>query len=182
MPREPAGHLLHRRRPGRRLGPSPGLELLGARNYDPTQGRFLTPDPIFEPDNPASGSDPSGLKLSSNDGSNGTQCHWSCTKKKKGDNIKTSSGSGGSGGSPAPSTPAPPMGPTPASTQTPTPTLGETPRQPEDFGTNRCQSYDGGQIIYMAIGIVARPPAAMCIATLLESGGSGSLGSCKEVK
>lgn len=51
-----------------------GLDLLGARNYDPAQGRFLTPDPVFEAgdpnqmggyayagDNPASGSDPTGL-------------------------------------------------------------------------------------------------------------------------
>jgi len=54
--------------------PSSGLDLLGARNYDPTQGRFLSPDPVFEAgdpnqmggytyaaDNPATGSDPSGL-------------------------------------------------------------------------------------------------------------------------
>ncbi|SDN20597.1 intein N-terminal splicing region/RHS repeat-associated core domain-containing protein [Actinacidiphila guanduensis] len=53
---------------------SSGLDLLGARNYDPVTGRFLTPDPVFEAgdpnqmggytyagDNPASGSDPSGL-------------------------------------------------------------------------------------------------------------------------
>jgi RHS repeat-associated protein len=52
---------------------SSGLDLLGARNYDPTQGRFLSPDPIFETgdpnqmggysyaaDNPASSSDPTG--------------------------------------------------------------------------------------------------------------------------
>uniref|UniRef100_UPI003F576B8D ricin-type beta-trefoil lectin domain protein n=1 Tax=Peterkaempfera podocarpi TaxID=3232308 RepID=UPI003F576B8D len=51
-----------------------GLNLLGARNYDPTLGRFLTPDPLFEAgdpnqmggytyaaDNPATGSDPTGL-------------------------------------------------------------------------------------------------------------------------
>ncbi|MEU2779228.1 RHS repeat-associated core domain-containing protein [Streptomyces sp. NPDC007162] len=50
-----------------------GLDLLGARNYDPAQGRFLTPDPIFQAgdpnqmggytyaaDNPASSSDPTG--------------------------------------------------------------------------------------------------------------------------
>jgi RHS repeat-associated protein len=53
-----------------------GLDLLGARNYDPTQGRFLTPDPLFEAgdpnqmggytyagDNPASTSDPSGTRV-----------------------------------------------------------------------------------------------------------------------
>ncbi|WP_225848235.1 polymorphic toxin-type HINT domain-containing protein [Streptomyces sp. HPF1205] len=52
-----------------------GLDLLGARNYDPATGRFLAPDPVFEAgdpnqmggytyaaDNPASGSDPSGLR------------------------------------------------------------------------------------------------------------------------
>ncbi|MFJ9362162.1 ricin-type beta-trefoil lectin domain protein [Streptomyces mirabilis] len=51
-----------------------GLDLLGARTYDPTQGRFTSPDPVFEAgdpnqmggytyaaDNPASKSDPSGL-------------------------------------------------------------------------------------------------------------------------
>ncbi|MEV7417950.1 ricin-type beta-trefoil lectin domain protein [Streptomyces sp. NPDC089919] len=51
-----------------------GLNLLGARNYDATSGRFLTPDPVFQAgdpnqmggysyaaDNPASGSDASGL-------------------------------------------------------------------------------------------------------------------------
>ena len=50
-----------------------GLDLLGARNYDPAQGRFLSPDPIFEAgdpnqmggysysgDNPSTGSDPNG--------------------------------------------------------------------------------------------------------------------------
>jgi RHS repeat-associated protein len=29
-----------------------GLDLLGARNYDPTLGRFLTPDPVFESGDP----------------------------------------------------------------------------------------------------------------------------------
>ncbi|MEV4615566.1 RHS repeat-associated core domain-containing protein [Kitasatospora sp. NPDC049258] len=51
-----------------------GLSLLGARQYDPTIGRFLTVDPVFESgdpnqmggytysgDNPTTGSDPSGL-------------------------------------------------------------------------------------------------------------------------
>ena len=53
---------------------STGLDLLGARNYDPVQGRFLTPDPLFEAgdpnqmggyaysgDDPTSTSDPTGL-------------------------------------------------------------------------------------------------------------------------
>ncbi|MFE2376130.1 polymorphic toxin-type HINT domain-containing protein [Streptomyces sp. NPDC059398] len=51
-----------------------GLNLLGARNYDATTGRFLSPDPVFEAgdpnqmggytysgDNPTTSSDPSGL-------------------------------------------------------------------------------------------------------------------------
>ncbi|MEU6280834.1 ricin-type beta-trefoil lectin domain protein [Streptomyces sp. NPDC047028] len=59
---------------GKPTDPSSGLDLLGARNYDPTTGRFLTPDPLFEAgdpnqmggyayagDNPASMSDPTGL-------------------------------------------------------------------------------------------------------------------------
>ncbi|WP_277440723.1 ricin-type beta-trefoil lectin domain protein [Streptomyces sp. SPB162] len=50
-----------------------GLDLLGARNYDPVLGRFLTSDPVFQggdpnqmggytyaADNPVNGSDPSG--------------------------------------------------------------------------------------------------------------------------
>ncbi|QMU70139.1 ricin-type beta-trefoil lectin domain protein [Streptacidiphilus sp. P02-A3a] len=54
--------------------PNTGLDLLGARNYDPTEGRFTSPDPIFEAgepnqmggytyaaDNPSTGSDPTGL-------------------------------------------------------------------------------------------------------------------------
>ncbi|MCX3061561.1 ricin-type beta-trefoil lectin domain protein [Streptomyces beihaiensis] len=59
---------------GKPTDPSSGLDLLGARNYDPTTGRFLTPDPLFEAgdpnqmggytyagDNPVSLSDPTGL-------------------------------------------------------------------------------------------------------------------------
>ncbi|MFE0463092.1 RHS repeat domain-containing protein [Kitasatospora sp. NPDC058965] len=51
-----------------------GLDLLGARQYDPVLGRFLTPDPIFESgapnqmggytyagDNPTTAADPTGL-------------------------------------------------------------------------------------------------------------------------
>ncbi|MGW4806925.1 RHS repeat-associated core domain-containing protein [Kitasatospora sp. NPDC004272] len=51
-----------------------GLDLLGARHYDPVLGRFLTADPVFEAgdpnqmggysyagDNPVGGSDPNGL-------------------------------------------------------------------------------------------------------------------------
>ena len=54
--------------------PDTGLDLLGARQYNPVTGRFLSLDPVFEvgqptqmggytyaADNPTSGSDPSGL-------------------------------------------------------------------------------------------------------------------------
>ncbi|MFC4035317.1 RHS repeat-associated core domain-containing protein [Streptomyces polygonati] len=63
---------------------STGLDLLGARDYDPAQGRFLTPDPVFEPgdpnqmggytyaaDNPATGSDPTGLMYRGDDDGGG---------------------------------------------------------------------------------------------------------------
>ncbi|MFD7730990.1 polymorphic toxin-type HINT domain-containing protein [Kitasatospora phosalacinea] len=59
---------------GKPADPSTGLDLLGARNYDPALGRFLTADPILEigdpnqmggytyaGDNPSTGSDPTGL-------------------------------------------------------------------------------------------------------------------------
>lgn len=55
---------------------STGLTLLGAREYDPTTGRFISPDPIIDPgdpqqwnayayanNSPVRASDPSGLKL-----------------------------------------------------------------------------------------------------------------------
>ncbi|MGV9246897.1 polymorphic toxin-type HINT domain-containing protein [Streptomyces sp. NPDC003710] len=165
---------------GRPADPVTGLNLLGARNYDPVVGRFLTPDPIFQTgdpnqmggytyaaDNPASSSDPTGYDDWYNDPSM-NKCAIDCGGGKKkshgGGGTRTSSGS--TGASPAPSTtPAPPMGPTPTSTQTPTPTLGETPCQPEDFGTDRCESYDGGQLIYTAVGMVALPVATWCIGT-----------------
>ncbi|MFJ3302165.1 ricin-type beta-trefoil lectin domain protein [Streptomyces sp. NPDC086549] len=101
-----------------------GLNLLGARNYDPTLGRFLTVDPLFEVgdpnqmggytyagDNPASGSDPTGtIKVNSD----GTQCSGGWKKcgpgtgggggtSTNGGTTKTSSGNsgnrGGTGGS-----------------------------------------------------------------------------------
>ncbi|MFD4532919.1 ricin-type beta-trefoil lectin domain protein [Kitasatospora sp. NPDC058397] len=59
---------------GKPVDTNSGLNLLGARNYDPTLGRFLTADPLLEPgnpsqmggytyanDNPITLSDPSGL-------------------------------------------------------------------------------------------------------------------------
>ncbi|MFF7155698.1 polymorphic toxin-type HINT domain-containing protein [Streptomyces sp. NPDC008139] len=61
---------------GQPADPTTGLDLLGARNYDPVLGRFLTVDPVFEAgdpnqmggyayagDDPVNGSDPSGLML-----------------------------------------------------------------------------------------------------------------------
>ncbi|MCX4589119.1 ricin-type beta-trefoil lectin domain protein [Streptomyces sp. NBC_01549] len=161
---------------GQPADPVTGLDLMGARHYDPVTGRFLTPDPIFEAgdpnqmggytyagDNPSTGSDPTGLAQTC--GAYGNACYPGGGKKKhhSGGDTKTSSGSTAS---PAPSTtPTPPTGPTPTSTQTPTPTLGETPCQPEDFGTDRCESYDGGQLIYTAIGMVVLPAATWCIGT-----------------
>ncbi|MEU8934927.1 ricin-type beta-trefoil lectin domain protein [Streptomyces sp. NPDC048409] len=75
---------------GQPADPTTGLDLLGARNYDPVTGRFLSPDPVFEAgdpnqmggytyagDNPASGSDPSGLMLAM-DGGGGGGCDSKC--------------------------------------------------------------------------------------------------------
>ncbi|POX39680.1 ricin-type beta-trefoil lectin domain protein, partial [Streptomyces sp. Ru72] len=92
-----------------------GLDLLGARNYDPALGRFLTPDPIFEAgdpnqmggyayagDNPASGSDPTGLALDGT-GSGGNQsayddyCKYFPNSDMCGGGTDTSSGSSGGG-------------------------------------------------------------------------------------
>ncbi|WP_073501593.1 GH-E family nuclease [Actinacidiphila paucisporea] len=59
---------------GKPTDPVSGLDLLGARDYDPTIGRFLTVDPLFEAgdpsqmggyayagDDPVNGADPAGL-------------------------------------------------------------------------------------------------------------------------
>ncbi|MFJ5305657.1 ricin-type beta-trefoil lectin domain protein [Streptomyces sp. NPDC088350] len=187
-----------------------GLDLLGARNYDPAQGRFLTADPLFEAgdpnqmggytyagDNPASGSDPTGMILVNSDG---TQCSggW---QKCGGQGGGESSGGGGSGNTAnsngnttaAPSTtPAPPMGSTPASTQTPTPTLGEVPCQPADFGTNRCGKWGGLKALEVEAGTIVAAAALYgcivsgvldCVSGLVlgaadaEAGGSLLLGS-----
>ncbi|MCX4912058.1 ricin-type beta-trefoil lectin domain protein [Streptomyces sp. NBC_00687] len=106
-----------------------GLNLLGARNYDPTLGRFLTPDPLFEAgdpnqmggytyagDNPASGSDPTGT-ISHNPG-DGTECSGGWSKCGAGDvsnpdsngtgNTDTSSGDDTSSPTPSPSPGTPP--------------------------------------------------------------------------
>ncbi|QUW84476.1 ricin-type beta-trefoil lectin domain protein [Streptomyces mirabilis] len=156
-----------------------GLDLLGARNYDPALGRFLTPDPIFQAgdpnqmggytyaaDNPASGSDPSGLCLDDGTG----HCHHRRSTGSTGTTGSTGStdnSSGATSAAPTPSTtPTPSSGPTPVSTQTPTPTLGETPCQPADFGTNRCESYGGGSLlITTGVLIVGLPLAGVCLAS-----------------
>ncbi|MER7937019.1 MULTISPECIES: ricin-type beta-trefoil lectin domain protein [unclassified Streptomyces] len=75
---------------GQPTDPTTGLDLLGARDYDPVTGRFLSADPVFEAgdpnqmggytyagDNPASGSDPSGLMLAM-DGGGGGGCDSKC--------------------------------------------------------------------------------------------------------
>ncbi|MEU1513154.1 ricin-type beta-trefoil lectin domain protein [Streptomyces sp. NPDC005811] len=105
-----------------------GLDLLGARNYDPVLGRFLTPDPVFESgdpnqmggysyagDNPATRSDPSGL--CPKDICDGYGQNTGKTSSNSSDDTTTSSGdtgggSGSSGGSPTPS-PSPGAPPTP---------------------------------------------------------------------
>jgi RHS repeat-associated protein len=65
---------------GQPADPTTGLDLLGARDYDPVLGRFLTVDPVFEAgdpsqmggyayagDDPVDGSDPSGLMFRAGD-------------------------------------------------------------------------------------------------------------------
>ena len=37
---------------GQPTDPGTGLDLLGARDYDPSEGRFLSPDPVFEAGDP----------------------------------------------------------------------------------------------------------------------------------
>ena len=67
---------------GRPADPATGLDLLGARQYEPATGRFLSLDPLFEPgtpqsmggyayaaDNPATNTDPTGLCPCLTDGS-----------------------------------------------------------------------------------------------------------------
>ncbi|MFJ1805193.1 MULTISPECIES: polymorphic toxin-type HINT domain-containing protein [unclassified Streptomyces] len=96
-PDENAGFL------GRPADAVTGLNLLGARDYDPVTGRFLTPDPVFEPgdpdqmggytyagDNPASSADPSGLMLAMMDGGGG--CSSSCVAASSKPDTSTSSG------------------------------------------------------------------------------------------
>ncbi|MDX3752601.1 polymorphic toxin-type HINT domain-containing protein [Streptomyces sp. AK08-02] len=157
-----------------------GLGLLGARNYDPAQGRFLTVDPFFEAgdpnqmggytyagDNPASGSDPTGTMLPDmNGGGSGGSSTPSSSR-----GAATDTSSGNSSASPAPSTtPTPPMGSAPASTQTPTPSLGEVPCQPADFGTNRCENYGNGKVMMAIVAVGVAGVAASGISLCVETG------------
>ncbi|MFE5968952.1 RHS repeat-associated core domain-containing protein [Streptomyces sp. NPDC056463] len=91
-----------------------GLSILGARVYDPTLGRFLSPDPVatpYEPqnlnaysysaNNPVVFSDPSGLILANPDG---TQCRGGWDECGPGDltpnTADTSTADGGDGVAP----------------------------------------------------------------------------------
>jgi RHS repeat-associated protein len=164
---------------GQPTDPTTGLNLLGARNYDPLQGRFLTPDPIFQAgdpnqmggytyaaDNPASASDPTGNDPWANSSMN--TCAIDCgVGEAAGGLAGTSSGATTASPSPSASPSASPGTSTPGSTQTPTPTLGETPCQPADFGTSRCESESEG--IPATLGILAAAGVAVgvyaCVAT-----------------
>ncbi len=89
--------------------PATGLDLLGARDYDPATGHFLSRDPILEAtdpnqlggytyaaDNPVNGSDPNGLSYNGNGGDGGP-----CSTSNGGDcggSGGNSSGAGGGGG------------------------------------------------------------------------------------
>ncbi|MFG3292630.1 ricin-type beta-trefoil lectin domain protein [Streptomyces sp. NPDC048179] len=91
---------------GQPVDATTGLDLLGARDYDPVLGRFLTLDPVFEPgdpnqmggytyagDNPSSGSDPSGLMLMM-DGGGGGGCDAKCAAANDKAYADTSTSSG----------------------------------------------------------------------------------------
>ncbi|WP_327136739.1 RHS repeat-associated core domain-containing protein [Streptomyces sp. NBC_01340] len=127
---------------GKPSDPVTGLDLLGARNYDPTLGRFLTVDPVFEAgdpnqtggyacagDNPATRSDPSGL--CPKDFCDGYGQHTGETSTSSGGGSTSTStssggtGSGTGGGSPTPS-PSPGAPPTP----------GPYPPAPHNFVTD----------------------------------------------
>ena len=87
-----------------------GLDLLGARNYDPAQGRFLTPDPIFQSgdpnqmggytyaaDNPASTSDPTGFDPGGTQGTCLYDISLPCPKKTSGSTDNSNGGSDSNG-------------------------------------------------------------------------------------
>ncbi|WP_158997664.1 ricin-type beta-trefoil lectin domain protein [Streptomyces aureus] len=90
---------------GQPADPVSGLNLLGARDYDPVLGRFLTPDPVFEPgdpnqmggytysgDNPASSSDPSGLMEMMDSSGGGCSAKCAAANDKVYSSTSTSSG------------------------------------------------------------------------------------------
>ncbi|UXY22965.1 ricin-type beta-trefoil lectin domain protein [Streptomyces cynarae] len=99
-----------------------GLDLLGARNYDPVQGRFLTADPLMEAgdpnqmsgysyaaDNPASSSDPTGYDDWYNDPSMNV-CVIDCGSSGT-DNSGGGTGGGGTTSSSGDTTAAPAAAP-----------------------------------------------------------------------
>ncbi|MFF3609283.1 ricin-type beta-trefoil lectin domain protein [Streptomyces sp. NPDC002463] len=119
---------------GRPTDTTTGLDLLGARNYDPTLGRFLTPDPLFEAgdpnqmggytyagDNPATSSDANGLEscypvyCSGDHGTYGNKPPIPPGGGSSSTNTSSGSTGGGStgGGSGSGSTPSPSPGPAP---------------------------------------------------------------------
>ncbi|MEU1415589.1 RHS repeat-associated core domain-containing protein [Streptomyces sp. NPDC005731] len=121
-----------------------GLDLLGARNYDPAVGRFLTPDPVFEAgdrnqmggyayagDNPASGSDPSGLML---DG--GGDCRYQAGGCNSGSGTHSGGGSRGGGSSTDTSSGGNSTSPTPSPSPGTLPTPGPYPPAPKDVVVN----------------------------------------------
>jgi RHS repeat-associated protein len=87
---------------GKPADPATSLDLLGARQYDPATGAFLSPDPVFQPgtlaaglytyaaDNPVTNTDPSGLYISG--------CGNSCGITGGGSGSGNGNGGGGSGG------------------------------------------------------------------------------------
>ncbi|MBT2442729.1 ricin-type beta-trefoil lectin domain protein, partial [Streptomyces sp. ISL-36] len=94
---------------GQPLDTVTGINLLGARNYDASTGRFLSPDPIFQAgdpnqmggytyaaDNPASASDPSGLDAWYNDPAM-NKCVVDCQQSTTTTTITTTSSGGGGG-------------------------------------------------------------------------------------
>ncbi|AEV87821.1 sugar-binding protein [Actinoplanes sp. SE50] len=91
---------------------STGLIQIGARNYDPATGRFISVDPLFNPDdqqswngyayaesNPVAFSDPSGLQVPPDERIPGWQISGAPAWGTSGFNTGGSNGSGSSGGS-----------------------------------------------------------------------------------
>ena len=99
---------------GQPTDPTTGLDLLGAREYDPTTGRFLSVDPVLETgdqrqmngysyaaDNPVNGSDPTGTMLACEDGPGGI-CYYPKPKppttSSSSSSSSSDSGDSGDGG------------------------------------------------------------------------------------